>query len=158
MLPATAVANWVSLMRVNQITTQRKLIPLLQGPINDLRTTMQAKIGTPAVTNTGGSSGTDATVSSGSVVDNPQGITWLSQFLEQAKAAGYTFDVLAFHWYAADYSDLLAQTSAMQALAKTYGIGTVIATEMGFNEASTEVGSFPFTTPRFPTTSEMNRD
>ena len=140
MLPATAVANWVSLVHVNHITSQRKLIPVLQGTINDLRASKGAKIGTPAVSNAGGPDGTTATVSSGSVKDNPQGITWLSQFLEQAKAAGYTFDVLAFHWYSADQSDLLAQTAAMKTLASKYDIDTVLVTEMGFNEASTEVG------------------
>lgn len=129
------------------------LIPVLQGSINDLRASKGAKIGTPAVTNSGGSSGTDATVSSGSVTDNPQGITWLSQFLEKAKAAGYTFDVLAFHWYSEDTSDLLAQTAAMKTLASTYGIDTVMVTEMGFTEESTEVGLFHFPHPgsRLPT-------
>lgn len=153
MLPATAVANWVSRVHVNRITSQRKLIPLVQGPINDLRASKGAKIGTPAVSNSGGPDGTDATVTSGSVTDNPQGITWLSQFFEQAKAAGYTFDVLAFHWYNTDTSDLLAQTTAMQTLAKQYDIDTVLVTEMGFNDASTEVGLFhsPQPDPWLPT-------
>lgn len=81
-------------------------------------------------------------MSANGVENNPQGITWLSQFLANATTEGYTFDFVAYHWYEGDQSDLLAQTSAMQKLAKQYKIDTVLVTEMGFNDPSTEVGLF----------------
>ncbi|CAF9935124.1 hypothetical protein IMSHALPRED_010116 [Imshaugia aleurites] len=133
MLPTTAVSNW--------------------GPINDLRASKGAKIGTPAVSNAGGPDGTTATVSANGVENNPQGITWLSQFLANATTEGYTFDFVAYHWYEGDQSDLLAQTSAMQKLAKQYKIDTVLVTEMGFNDPSTECSNVEWLVNNFIATS-----